>query len=73
MPPLSKRTAVEMDQRACAQDPDVAAGVAQLSMLMTTSTGILTCMTTAWWSSVCDYSRVVRNMKVNAWLSLPLV
>ncbi|RPD66384.1 MFS general substrate transporter [Lentinus tigrinus ALCF2SS1-6] len=44
----------EPGQRACAQDPVVQAAVAKLTVIMTTTMGILTCMTTAWWGSLSD-------------------
>lgn len=42
----------EPNQRVCAADPTVQAIVAKLNTAMTTSMGILACMTTAWWGSV---------------------
>ena len=44
--------ALEPNQRVCAADPTVQAVVAKLNTAMTTSMGILACMTTAWWGSV---------------------
>ncbi|KAI0780685.1 major facilitator superfamily domain-containing protein [Trametes elegans] len=41
-------------QRACHADPVVSAAVAELNILLTTTMGILTCMTTAWWGSLSD-------------------
>ncbi|KAI0748590.1 MFS general substrate transporter [Daedaleopsis nitida] len=41
-------------QRECAHDPVVQAAVAKLSVIMTTTMGVLSCMTTAWWGSMSD-------------------
>ncbi|PCH37837.1 MFS general substrate transporter [Wolfiporia cocos MD-104 SS10] len=38
----------------CSSDPIVQAAVAKLSLAMTTSMGILGCLTTAWWGSLSD-------------------
>ncbi|EMD38291.1 hypothetical protein CERSUDRAFT_64554 [Gelatoporia subvermispora B] len=40
--------------RLCASDPVVEAAVAKLQMAMTTSMGVLGCLTTAWWGSLSD-------------------
>ncbi|KAH9945899.1 MFS general substrate transporter [Epithele typhae] len=45
---------VAPSQGVCKTDPVVAAGVAKLTTLMTTSGGIIACMTTAWWGSLSD-------------------
>ncbi|KAJ7632793.1 major facilitator superfamily domain-containing protein [Roridomyces roridus] len=42
------------DTSECATDPVVAAEVAKLSTVITTTMGILGCLTTAWWGSVSD-------------------
>ena len=47
---------IEPSQRTCAQDPVVQAAVAKLSVITTTSMGILACMTAAWWGSVSRQS-----------------
>lgn len=36
----------------CSSDPDVQAAVAQLATAMSIATGVLGCLTTAWWGSV---------------------
>ncbi|KAI0831072.1 major facilitator superfamily domain-containing protein [Trametes gibbosa] len=41
-------------QRVCHADPVVSAAVAELNILMTTTMGVLSCMTTAWWGSLSD-------------------
>ncbi|EPS93309.1 hypothetical protein FOMPIDRAFT_1056081 [Fomitopsis schrenkii] len=38
----------------CSSDPDVQAAVAQLATAMSISTGVLGCLTTAWWGSMSD-------------------
>lgn len=38
----------------CASDPVVQAAVAQLSAVLNTTMGILSCLTTAWWGSLAD-------------------
>ena len=43
---------VDPNWRLCASDPVVEAAVAKLNLAMTTSMGILGCLTTAWWGSV---------------------
>ncbi|KAI0723991.1 MFS general substrate transporter [Cerioporus squamosus] len=48
------KLALEPDQRVCQQDPVVQAAVAKLTVIMTTTMGILACMTTAWWGSLSD-------------------
>ncbi|TBU49115.1 MFS general substrate transporter [Dichomitus squalens] len=44
----------EPNQRVCKSDPTVQAAVAQLNTVMTTTMGVLACMTTAWWGSLSD-------------------
>ncbi|KII88336.1 hypothetical protein PLICRDRAFT_110410 [Plicaturopsis crispa FD-325 SS-3] len=39
---------------ACTSDPTVQAAVAKLSTVMSTAQGILSCLTTSWWSSLSD-------------------
>ncbi|KAG5636197.1 hypothetical protein H0H81_008867 [Sphagnurus paluster] len=39
---------------ACASDPTVQAAVAKLNAVITTSMGILSCLTTGWWGSFSD-------------------
>nr|VWO98059.1 Calcium dependent mitochondrial carrier protein [Ganoderma boninense] len=54
---LARQVSVAFDepnQRVCASDPTVQAIVAKLNTAMTTSMGILACMTTAWWGSLSD-------------------
>ncbi|CAL1705198.1 unnamed protein product [Somion occarium] len=47
------------NQKRCAADPVVQAAVAQLNMIITTSAGIMGCLTTGWWSSLSDrYGRL---------------
>ncbi|KAI0636728.1 major facilitator superfamily domain-containing protein [Trametes polyzona] len=41
-------------QKMCHADPVVSAAVAELNILMTSSMGVLACMTTAWWGSLSD-------------------
>ncbi|KAH9857150.1 MFS general substrate transporter [Lenzites betulinus] len=41
-------------QRECHADPIVSAAVAELSVLMTATIGVLSCITTAWWGSLSD-------------------
>lgn len=36
----------------CSSDPDVQSAVAQLATAMSIATGVLGCLTTAWWGSV---------------------
>lgn len=38
----------------CATDPVVLAEVAKLSVIITATFGTLSCLTTAWWGSVCS-------------------
>ncbi|OJA18418.1 hypothetical protein AZE42_06990 [Rhizopogon vesiculosus] len=40
------------DRNKCASDPVVQATVAQLSAVLITTMGVLSCLTTAWWGSV---------------------
>jgi MFS family permease len=42
------------DRDQCASDPVVQAAVAQLSAVLSTTMGILSCLTTAWWGSLAD-------------------
>ncbi|KAG1782638.1 major facilitator superfamily domain-containing protein [Suillus placidus] len=42
------------DRDRCASDPVVQAAVAQLSAVLNTTMGILSCLTTAWWGSLAD-------------------
>ncbi|KAG1754617.1 major facilitator superfamily domain-containing protein [Suillus lakei] len=42
------------DRDQCASDPVVQAAVAQLSAVLSTTMGILSCLTTAWWGSLSD-------------------
>lgn len=42
------------DRDQCASDPVVQAAVAQLSAVLNTTMGILSCLTTAWWGSLAD-------------------
>ncbi|KAG1756634.1 major facilitator superfamily domain-containing protein [Suillus paluster] len=42
------------DRNQCASDPVVQATVAKLSAVLHTTTGILSCFTTAWWGSLSD-------------------
>ncbi|KAG2157241.1 major facilitator superfamily domain-containing protein [Suillus clintonianus] len=42
------------DRDQCASDPVVQAAVAKLSAVLTTTMGILSCLTTAWWGSLSD-------------------
>ncbi|KAH6918262.1 major facilitator superfamily domain-containing protein [Coprinopsis sp. MPI-PUGE-AT-0042] len=39
---------------SCASDPTVQAAVAQLSAVITTTTGVLSLLTTAWWGALSD-------------------
>ncbi len=51
------------ERRLCAKDPVVQAAVAKLSMAMTLTLGILSCLTGGWWGSVrhlYDESRTKR-------------
>lgn len=43
------------DKKFCAKEPRVQAAVAQLNMALMLTLGILSCMTTGWWGSVCPY------------------
>ncbi len=47
---------VDPSQRVCHADPVVSAAVAELNILMTSTMGILSCLTTAWWGSVCVFN-----------------
>ncbi|KAG1875144.1 major facilitator superfamily domain-containing protein [Suillus tomentosus] len=42
------------DRDQCASDPVVQAAVAQLSAVLSTTMGILSCLTTVWWGSLSD-------------------
>lgn len=42
------------DRDQCASDPVVQAAVAKLSAVLSTTMGILSCLTTAWWGSLAD-------------------
>ncbi|KAG2111685.1 major facilitator superfamily domain-containing protein [Suillus discolor] len=42
------------DRDQCASDPVVQATVAQLSAVLSTTMGILSCLTTVWWGSLAD-------------------
>ncbi|OAX37210.1 MFS general substrate transporter [Rhizopogon vinicolor AM-OR11-026] len=42
------------DRNKCASDPVVQATVAQLSAVLITTMGVLSCLTTAWWGSLSD-------------------
>ncbi|TDL24842.1 MFS general substrate transporter [Rickenella mellea] len=44
----------ERERQLCASDPEVQAHVAKLMASMATVSGILTCLTTAWWGSLSD-------------------
>ncbi|KAG2158263.1 major facilitator superfamily domain-containing protein [Suillus bovinus] len=43
-----------LDRDQCASDPVVQAAVAQLSAVLNTTMGILSCLTTVWWGSFAD-------------------
>lgn len=42
------------DRDQCASDPVVQAAVAQLSAVLSTTMGVLSCLTTVWWGSLSD-------------------
>ncbi|KZT09657.1 MFS general substrate transporter [Laetiporus sulphureus 93-53] len=48
----------------CSSDPVVQAAVAKLAMAMTTSMGVLGCLTTGWWGSLSDRYGRTRVMTV---------
>ncbi|KII88321.1 hypothetical protein PLICRDRAFT_41492 [Plicaturopsis crispa FD-325 SS-3] len=65
LPPVDRRTLVEFVEphnetsrkeahKSCSSDPDVQAAVAKLSTAMTTTMGIISCLTTSWWGSLSD-------------------
>ncbi|KAG7092716.1 hypothetical protein E1B28_009046 [Marasmius oreades] len=58
------------DSRACFSDPVVSAAVAKLAAIMTTSTGVLSCLTTAWWGSFSDRHGRIRTMGISVLGSL---
>ncbi|KAF9014116.1 major facilitator superfamily domain-containing protein [Cyathus striatus] len=49
----------------CASDPVVQAAVAQLSTVITTSMGILSCLTTGWWGAFSDRHGRTRVMGIS--------
>ncbi|THG94666.1 hypothetical protein EW026_g6843 [Hermanssonia centrifuga] len=51
---LSVTFSSEDERRLCAKDPVVQAAVAKLSMAMTLTLGILSCLTGGWWGSLSD-------------------
>ncbi|KAI0957937.1 hypothetical protein AcW1_006164 [Taiwanofungus camphoratus] len=50
----------------CSSDPVIQAAVAKLSLVMATCTGILGCLTTAWWGSMSDRYGRTRVMGFSA-------
>jgi len=50
----------------CASDPEVQAAVAKLTAVMTTSMGILSCLTTAWWGCFSDRYGRTRVLSISA-------
>ncbi|PFH51723.1 hypothetical protein AMATHDRAFT_142025 [Amanita thiersii Skay4041] len=55
--PLNSQTALDglaIVAKKCAADPEVQAAVAKLDTVMSISTGILSCLTTAWWGAFSD-------------------
>ncbi|KAF9265618.1 MFS general substrate transporter [Marasmius fiardii PR-910] len=53
------------DNRPCFSDPVVSAAVAKLAAIITTSTGVLACLTTAWWGSFSDRHGRTRTLGIS--------
>lgn len=55
-PPPPNRPSINLPSpnKKCAADPSVQAAVAKLSTAMTTSMGVLSCVTTGSWAQVCN-------------------
>ncbi|EKM55220.1 uncharacterized protein PHACADRAFT_143280 [Phanerochaete carnosa HHB-10118-sp] len=50
------------DPRLCAKDPVVQEAVAQMNMAVSVTTGVLTCLTAAWWGSLSDRFGRIRTL-----------
>ncbi|KAF9265617.1 MFS general substrate transporter [Marasmius fiardii PR-910] len=62
----STMTHLNADNRPCFSDPVVSAAVANLLAVMTTTTGVLSCLTTAWWGSFSDRCGRIRTLGILA-------
>lgn len=57
-------TALDVPLKECAADPQVQATVAKLATVLTTTMGVLSCLTTGWWAQFSDRHGRTRVMGI---------